>query len=329
MSSLRRDLLERRLWPVVVLLLVAVIAVPLMLRKNARADVPPVPPPPPVAGAAAAGNHGAGRSSAPAPPASTPRDPFASATAGVNATPRSPASPASGASGTTATSTPTPATPAPVASTVSPPPAASSAGSPAAPTPTTATTTTSSTTSTVSSLPPTTPEAVRSWTVYGVAVRVGTGSFAPLRPDVARLTPLPSVAQPKAMFMGVMAGGRQAVFALGAGVQHTGPGVCRPDRKRCAAIVLRVGQTEQIIAPLAGGSRQLNLHLVSITARVTHSHDLALAAFRRHSAAGRCELALADPLAYSQSAGTLSPVAVAACKDQPAAVPFPGGLAAP
>ena len=53
MSSLRRDLFERKLWPVVVLLLVAVVAVPLMLRKNATASVTPVPPAPPLAGATA------------------------------------------------------------------------------------------------------------------------------------------------------------------------------------------------------------------------------------------------------------------------------------
>jgi hypothetical protein len=165
--------------------------------------------------------------------------------------------------------------------------------------------------------------------VYAVDVRVGTGSFAPLDSDIARLTPLPSVAEPKAMFMGVMADGNGAVFALGAGVQHSGPGVCRPDPKRCAAIVLRIGQTEQIIAAAAGGPRQFNLSLVGIASRVTHSSDDALAAFRRHSAAGLCELDLANPVTYSQGAGTVSAVADTACKDQPAAVPFPGGLAAP
>jgi hypothetical protein len=160
--------------------------------------------------------------------------------------------------------------------------------------------------------------------VYGVNLRVGTGSFAPLRSDVARLTPLPSVAEPKAMLMGVMAGGTEAVFALGAGVQHSGPGLCRPDRERCAAIVLRVGQTEQIVAPVAGGPRQLNLGLVGISRFVTHSRDVALAAFHRYSAAGRCELDLADPVTYSQ--GTVSAVAASVCKNHQAAVPFPGGL---
>ena len=131
------------------------------------------------------------------------------------------------------------------------------------------------------------------------------------------------------MFMGVLAGGKGAVFALGAAVQHSGPGVCRPDRKRCAAIVLRVGETEQIIAPAAGGPRQFNLSLVGVASRVTHSSDDALAAFQRHSAAGLCEIDLADPVTYSAGVGTVSAVADTSCKDQPAAVPFPGGLAAP
>jgi hypothetical protein len=165
--------------------------------------------------------------------------------------------------------------------------------------------------------------------VYAVDIRVGTGSFAPLTSDVARLTPLPSVVEPKAMFMGVLSGGDGAVFALGAGVQHAGPGVCRPDRLRCAAIVLHVGQTEQLITQAAGGPRELDLSLVNIASRVTHSQDDALAAFHRHSAAGLCELDLSDPVSYSQGAGTVSAVTAAACKDQPTAVPFPGGLAAP
>jgi hypothetical protein len=339
MSSLRRDLFERKLWPVIVLLLVAVVAVPLTLRKNASASVTPVPPAPPVAGTTAP----AGRTTPPvsihALEVSMPRDPFASGMPRLNSKPESKTKSATGASGTTPSSTPASTTTSPAMVSPSPSPSASPATTPT-PTPTTTTTTTGSattpttattTTTTATTGTPTTPTAptVQSWTVYSVDVSVGTGSFAPLQSDVARLTPLPSVAQPKAMFMGVMEGGRQAVFALGAGVQHSGPGICRPDRKRCAAIVLKVGQIEQIIAPAVGGLRLYNLRLAGISSRVTHSRDEALAAFQRRSAAGLCELDLADPVSYSAGAGTVSAVAATACKDHPAAVPFPGGLAAP
>ena len=331
MSALRRDLFERKLWPVIVLLLVAVVAVPLTLRKNATANVIPVPPAPPVAGTVAPVQRTTARVSVHALRVSMPRDPFASGMPKLNAKPESQTKAVAGTSAATTSATTTSAT---SPSTVSPAPTTPSSAT-AATTPTTTTTTTTSTVSTpttsttgstFSSPPPTTE---RSWTVYGVDVRVATGNFGTLRSDVARLTPLPSVAQPKAMFMGVMAGGKGAVFALGAGVQHVGPGVCRPDHVRCAAIVLRAGEIEHIIAPVAGGLRQFDLSVVAITSRVTHSADDALAAFRRHSAAGLCELDLADPVTFKQDAGTVSAVADTACKDQSAAVPFPGGLAAP
>ena len=324
MSSLRRDLFERRLWPVIALLLVAVVAVPLMLRKNARADVAAVPPAPPLAGAVPPASRTILPASVRALRISMPRDPFASGMPKLNTKPESKATTAGSVPAATTTGTsPTTSTP----SMVSPSPTTPSTGSSPTPstTPTTAATTTTTTTTPGASLGPTT----RSWTVYSVSLRVGTGRFAPLRSDVARLTPLPSVTQPKAMFMGVMADGRHVVFALGAGVQHAGPGVCRPDRARCAAIVLRVGQTEQIIAPAAGGVRQLNISVVHIASLVTHSRDEALAALQRHSAAGLCELNLGAPVAYSQEAGTVSPVSAAACRHRPRAVPFPGGLAAP
>jgi hypothetical protein len=338
MSSLRRDLFERRLWPVIVVLLVAIIAVPLMLRKTASATVTPVPPAPPLAGATAPVQRTTARLSVHALEVSMPRDPFASGMPKLSAQPASKTTSAGTSSPATTASTTTTA-----ASMVSPAPTTSSSGSASPPaattTPTTTTTTTAPTTTTTSATTTTTttsgssfippvPE-IQSWTVYAVDIRVGTGSFASLTSDVARLTPLPSVVEPKAMFMGVLSGGDGAVFALGAGVQHAGPGVCRPDRLRCAAIVLHVGQTEQLITQAAGGPRELDLSLVNISSRVTHSQDDALAAFHRHSAAGLCELDLSDPVSYSQGAGTVSAVTAAACKDQPTAVPFPGGLAAP
>jgi hypothetical protein len=326
MSALRRDLFERKLWPVIVLLLVAVVAVPLTLRKNATANVIPVPPAPPVAGTVAPMQRTTAREAVHALRVSMPRDPFASGMPKLNAQPESQTKSVAGTPGATTSATTTTTT---SPSMVSPSPTTTSSAT-AATTPTTTSTASTTTTSTTgSSFIPPVPTTERSWTVYGVDVRVATGNFGPLRSDVPRLTPLPSVAQPKAMFMGVMAGGKGAVFALGAGVQHVGPGVCRPDRLRCAAIVLRVGEIEHIIAPVAGGPRQFDLSVVAITSRVTHSSDDALAAFRRHSAAGLCELDLADPVTFKQDAGTVSAVADMACKDQSAAVPFPGGLAAP
>lgn len=164
----------------------------------------------------------------------------------------------------------------------------------------------------------------QSWTIYGVTVRYGKDRSTPVRTDLPRLAPLPSVTAPQVMFMGVMAGGTQAVFALGSGLGHTGPGLCRPDHTQCSAIVLKAGQTEVITVPTSsGGHRKLLLKLVHISSTMTHSHSVALAAYQRHSAAGRCELDLSNPVSYSAAAGTLSSVAKAACDGQPGAVPFP------
>jgi hypothetical protein len=337
MSSLRRDLFERKLWPLIVLLLAALVAVPLVLLKNAAADGTPTPPPPAAAPAAPAGTTG-GHSAGPTKTvsvkvliASIPRNPFASGMPTLRAKPASNSTAAAGTSSPTATSSTTTTT----AAMVSPSPAATPATTPAsvtppatgtlAPTPAGSTTTTS-TTATIAApttpVPP--PVKVRSWTLYSVSLRYGTDAGARVRTDVARLTALPSAKQPQVMFMGVLGGGQQAVFALGAGIRHQGPGLCRPSRARCAALQIKGGQTETIILPTAsGGTRQVLLRVVRIVSSITHSRSVALAAYQRHSAAGLCALDLANPVAYSPVTGTLARVAGAACKTQHAAVPFP------
>ena len=54
MSSLRRDLVERKLWMVVAILVVAVVAVPVFLLKGASASTTPTVPAPPAATATSA-----------------------------------------------------------------------------------------------------------------------------------------------------------------------------------------------------------------------------------------------------------------------------------
>jgi hypothetical protein len=331
MSALRRDLIERRLWPLVALLLVAVVAVPLLLLKHApangaRAQVPPIvvlPVQPPSRGAAAD-----------APATLRGRlalNPFASGMPKLTANPGVPLRSAatSSTAGTQATLvTPTPAAVTPSAA------ASSSQSTVATSTPATGSASSQGTSSvasstTASSNPPPTTQVIsqpsaRSWTIYAVDLRVGKYKQAPVRRDLARLTLLPSPNQPELMFMGTMAGGRQAVFALGAGVQHSGAGECRPQRRQCSAILLRAGQTELITVPNAGGGQwQLLLQLVNVRSRVTRSQSEALAAYKRQSAAGRCDLDLAKPMTYSQSEGTVSAGAGTSCRRQPAALPFP------
>jgi hypothetical protein len=163
-----------------------------------------------------------------------------------------------------------------------------------------------------------------------VSVRYGKDLSVPVKTDIARLTPLPNVMQPVAMFMGVMSDGRSAVFALHAGVGHTGPGLCRPDHIRCSAIVLKAGQTEHLtVATANGGHQQVVLRVEKIASSITHSRKVALAAYHRVSAAGQCELDLANPVSYDSVTGTISSVAKAACQKHPNAVPFAYLVTAP
>ncbi|MGH2896213.1 MAG: hypothetical protein ACRDPM_23495 [Solirubrobacteraceae bacterium] len=166
--------------------------------------------------------------------------------------------------------------------------------------------------------------------MYSVSVRFGKDLSAPVKNDIARLTPLPNVMAPQVMFMGVMADGRSAVFALHAGIGHTGPGLCRPDHAHCSAIVLKAGQTEHLSVPSANGGHQaLVLRVVKISSSVTHSRKVALDAYHRVNDAGQCELDLANPVSYDPGSGTISSVARAACQRHPDAVPFAYLVTAP
>jgi hypothetical protein len=177
--------------------------------------------------------------------------------------------------------------------------------------------------STTASVTPVPAAKVQSWTTYSVAVRYGKDISVRLRSNIARLTALPSATQPQVMFLGVMTGGKQAVFALRSGVGHTGPGLCRPDHARCSAILLKAGQTEHLTVPLSDGSKQkVILRVVRITHSVTHSRTAALAAYLRYSPAGLCDLALADPVLYNLGTGTVTGMPKAVCDKQPKSVPF-------
>ena len=177
--------------------------------------------------------------------------------------------------------------------------------------------------STTASVTPVPAEQAPRWTIYSLAVRYGKDVSVRLRSNIARLTPLPSPSNPEVMFLGVMNGGKAAVFALKPGVGHTGPGLCRPDHAHCSAIVLKPGQTEHLSLPVAsGGTRPVILRVVRITHTVTHSRAVALKAYQRYSTAGLCDLALADPVLYDLGTGTVTGVPKAVCEHQKTSVPF-------
>ncbi|HET8976973.1 MAG TPA: hypothetical protein VFN87_02385 [Solirubrobacteraceae bacterium] len=341
MTALRRDLIERKLWLLVAVLVAAIAAVPVLLSGGGSTATAHVPLPPPVVPTST--QPAAHAKAVPVKDhiSSSSRDPFGNASTTSSTTTSASAASHPASSGTSsatpaASATSAPSASSPTAAMVTPTPTSTPAStvtnSGASSTTHTSTHTTTSSpqsspsqpVSTTASVTPKVPAKVQSWTTYSVWVRAGKDSSVPVREDLARLTPLPSPALPEAMFMGVMAGGREAVFALRQGVAHSGPGVCRPGRAQCSVILLKPGQTEKLTVPANGGKTwQFILRVVHIASRVTHSEKQARAAFTRHSAAGLCDLAMADPLGYNMTSGTLLTIASAVCTGQKNRVPFP------
>jgi hypothetical protein len=114
-----------------------------------------------------------------------------------------------------------------------------------------------------------------SQTVYRVAVLFGAvpaGTPAPapnLAPydNLKRQQPLPSVTQPLLVFRGVIAGAKSATFTLVGEAILRGSAACRPSASQCQAIDLKLGEVEELeYVPPEGAPVVYQLELSSITA---------------------------------------------------------------
>jgi hypothetical protein len=332
MSSLRRDLLDRKLWIIVAALIAAVVAAPVLLLKSASATSAPALPGPPAANTATTATTS--QTSTTKQPSSAPakvilakiaRDPFAASVPKLSATPSS-STPAGGSSTASSSTGTTPSSGSSTVAMVSPTPATSTgSGSSSSGANATSPATGPTPTSTIASTPPNTQTTnpVQSWTIYSVSIRFSRNGHGPLHNNIPRLTALPSAGNPQVMFFGVMSGGRQAVFGLSAGVAHAGHGLCRPSRTSCSAIVLAPGDSEEVGWPTAtGGVAEAMLQVVKITSTVTHSRAAALKAYKHVSTSGMCDLSLASPVQYDPDTGTVQNFPKHACSGQAASAPF-------
>lgn len=103
--------------------------------------------------------------------------------------------------------------------------------------------------------------------VYRVALRFGTDERRRTLRNVSRLSPLPNAEQPFFVFLGVLAGGKKAVFLVGADAQVTGDGTCRPSRTNCETVEMGTGDTVFLDRETADGITQYELELLSVTRR--------------------------------------------------------------
>ena len=365
MTSLKRDLFERRLWPLVIVIVAAIVAVPMLLhghRANADVAAPPAATAGSSTSATSAGSHHAQTPTPRTAPTSRTRNPFEEA--GVTAKSQSASSSASASSGGATTSVTSSASsaqssggssgsagagPTSVSSSGGTPTSSSSSSETASPvtTPTTKAPSTkapSTKTSTVTRQVSHSHKksarkhrVTKSWDIYSVDVRVGLSGKPVTHRNLARLTPLPTERSPQVMYMGVTGHGRDAVFALGAGVQVRGfagarssGAACRPSHVDCALVVIPAGKSVGVSYVSATGKvHTFVLRLTRISSRVTQSTSAVNVARRHVSALGLCDLKLGDPIGFFDPAeASVKLVSTRACRSRKLAVPFPGSLGA-
>jgi hypothetical protein len=162
-------------------------------------------------------------------------------------------------------------------------------------------------------------------TVYHVSALFGVVPV-PVPPTGVQLTPyeslrllttLPSAMQPLIVFRGITSGGKSALFTLvGEAILH-GSATCLPSATQCQAIELKPGQAEQLeYLPLSGAMVTYELRIVSIKSSRASSATVSRIV-RSESNAGRellrrAGLVAIPGLRYSSAVGVLTFAAHAA-----------------
>ncbi|HEY7621317.1 MAG TPA: hypothetical protein VH834_16175 [Solirubrobacteraceae bacterium] len=270
--GLLRDLVERRLWPVAVLLLAAALAVPVYLGRSSAENDAPLPAP--------TEHADLGKTSKAAVTLDTDgetggnggvRNPFKQQ--------HLPKKQDTGTTGTTGTSTPAPSG--------NTPPTSGTGGAGGD-----------------GSLPPLGPSGTGgdknpapkpetdSLDLYHISVKVGRadGTMRTLK-DVARLSPLPSVDDPFMVYTGVLKDGKTAVFLLSSDAKATGDGTCKPGKDDCESVEVKKGDTEFFDLTVDGQPVQYELDVLDVkkvgaSGSSSSATASAAAASERHSNAG-------------------------------------------
>jgi hypothetical protein len=305
--NMLKELVERKLWPIALVLIVALVAVPLLLTKGAPTDIvtPPTGPLPYSSGTAL-------------PAISVQTTPGNSKLTGKGRNPFTPQQVATTA--TTAAVLPTTNTTASTGASTGTATVSAGAGSsssasggsstPAAPAPAPVTSSTPTTTTPAQSTPASTGlTATQSYHV-SLAITTSGGGVNTIDP-LDRLSILPSKQQPMLVELGVLQGGHSVLFAVEPGTVVSGAGTCTPGPIDCEIVTLNPGQTEGISKQAGSGSTPVALFSVnSITVDQHPSVAAANQARQTASDVGR-ELLSRSPLSalslfqYDPSVGSV------------------------
>jgi hypothetical protein len=257
LRSLWSDLVEKRLWPIAIALLLALVAVPVLLGGGAQGE------PAAVGATGTTGSLAAVTLEATAPVRGdrdgvlrNPFKPRAKAPADPNAAPAVTSAPAAGTQSAPAS------TPAPSGGGSFAPAGGGGSAAPVTPTPAPA---------------PSTPAPARpkATDAYAAVVHFGPLNATKDTKVLARLTPIRVGTTPYLVFTGVLDDRRTAVFLLSSDVQVAGDGTCRPRKSSCETVELTPGDHELVVVTLPDGTKaNYSLGLVA----VDNSSDAAKAA---------------------------------------------------
>jgi hypothetical protein len=289
LTNMIKELRERKLWPIALVLVVALVAVPVLLSKQAPTNLMT---PQPTGGVPYSTGTSLPAISVQTTPgasklAGRAHDPFspqhvAPSTTAVAATPATTASATAAATGASAAPSAGSATVsagggsgASSPTTISPAPASASA--PSRP----------GRAATKAHKPgPAGLKATESYRV-SLAITKPDGGLTTIDP-LQRLSVLPSPQQPLLVELGVLKGGKRVLFAVEPGAAVSGPGICTPGPIDCEVISLAPGQIEGMSKQTPTGSTPVALFSVNpITAAQHPSAAAAGTARRAASDAGR------------------------------------------
>jgi hypothetical protein len=158
----------------------------------------------------------------------------------------------------------------------------------------------------------TVPEAPKkTYELYSLAVRFGDASSTALsRMNLGRLKALPSVEEPILVYLGVSQDKKTAIFMVDSGVVAQGDGTCKPHPSNCETIHMQEGENEffDVTDEKGNVTAQYQLDLVDIKTKKTADAAQARKARVKASAAGRVLLeartSAQGPLRYRYDART-------------------------
>ncbi len=322
-----RGLVQRRLWPIALVLLAALAAVPFLLAEefapvaapasNVAGDDTELAAQPIVTVASAPAREAerrvVGSRKDPFEPAPAPKKKKAKTTAGASAGAASAAaSTAPKGAGFPAASSPAPADI----------PAFGGGGGG----------------SSLPSLPSITPVPVTPATpapakpryeVYSLTVRWGLSSEeARTAANVKRLKALPSNEEPAIIYLGVLEDRKTAVFMVDALVEPVGDGTCKPSPQDCQTLHLRVGETQYFDVLDEDGEvkAQYQLDLVKIHKRATTSKLARVAEAKGGRRLLRARVSQVADYEYDADRGVLDRLGASAAKAKLASLAKAAGL---